>query len=198
MTAQRALKDPRLGLDDFENMLFDRPEDEKWELIDGRLLKSMVGARWQHHVIISNIVFALERHIRETNRPCHVFRETFFLKKAQDDLAALPDIMVRCGPLPPDVNFVDDPLILFEVVSPGSEDRDRFIKRTAYQRLPSLKQYVLVSRDRMLVEDYVRPEESWQGGAFRENPSDILRLPALNFEMTLAEIYRDVIEEGAA
>jgi hypothetical protein len=38
-------KAERISLDDFEELLLDRPEDEKWELIDGVLVKGMVGAR---------------------------------------------------------------------------------------------------------------------------------------------------------
>ena len=116
---------PRLSLDDFVDLLFQKPEDEKWELIDGRVIKSMVGARWEHHFIIDNVGLAISNHLKDKNLPCRVFRETFFVRQKQHDLSALPDLMVRCGPLPPGVNAVEDPSILIEVVSPGSEQRDR-------------------------------------------------------------------------
>ncbi len=44
--------DPRfewMSLADFEEMLPDKPSDEKWELIGGRVIRMMVGARWEHH-----------------------------------------------------------------------------------------------------------------------------------------------------
>jgi hypothetical protein len=35
-----------MDLDDFEELLADKPRDEKWELIGGRFVRMMVGARW--------------------------------------------------------------------------------------------------------------------------------------------------------
>ncbi|MGH6815655.1 MAG: Uma2 family endonuclease [Hyphomicrobiaceae bacterium] len=183
----------RMSLDDFEELLLEKPENEKWELIDGRVYRGMVGARWEHHVIVDNIGLAIGQHLRQTKRPCRVFRETFYLKKQSDDLAALPDIMIRCGARLPGVTSIDDPVILFEVVSPGSEAKDRMTKRLAYQKLPSLTQYVLVARDSLFVDVYRRTREGWRGDVPLERLDDVLTLPAIEFELTLAEIYRDVI-----
>lgn len=192
-----AQKKQRISLADFEEMLFDRPEDEKWELIGGILVKSMVGARWEHHEIVSNVDLALRNHLLQTKKPCKVYRETFFLKQSNLDLSALPDIMVRCGErLLPDQNSVSDPIALFEIVSPGSEKRDRLDKRMAYQKLESLQYYVLVERNERLVELYVRQDDGWHGLPPLTRPVDVLRLPALDFEISLADVYRGVIDEG--
>ena len=175
-------------------MLFDRPEDEKWELINGALVKSMVGARWEHHEIISNINLALQNHLRKQKKPCKAYRETFFLKEEKDDLSALPDIMVRCGErLAPNQTSINDPLVLFEVVSPGSARRDRVSKRMAYQKLPSLQHFILVERDEPLVELYTRKEDGWRGLPPLDKFTDVLELPALNFRISLKDIYRDVL-----
>jgi Uma2 family endonuclease len=182
-----------MSLDDFEELLLDKPEDEKWELIDGVLVKGMVGARVEHHIIISNIDYALHDHFRRKRMPCRVFRESFFLKKRENDLAALPDVMVRCGKIEPGATSVDDPIVLFEVVSPGSEGKDRLIKRIAYQRLPSLKHYVLVERDHPFIDHYIRTAEGWRGEVPLERLDAVLKLAAIEFEMPVAEIYRDVI-----
>lgn len=93
MNLLRPDRQPRISLVDFEEMLLNRPEHEKWELIDGRVVKSMVGARWVHHRIISNVDFALQSHLRGRKAPCHVFRETFYLTQDAADLNALPDLM---------------------------------------------------------------------------------------------------------
>jgi Uma2 family endonuclease len=186
-------KADRVTLADFEEMLADKPDDEKWELIDGRVYKSMVGAAWEHHVIIANIDHAISPHLRATGLPCRVFRESFYLKKDFDDLAALPDVMVRCGPLKPGQTSIDDPLILFEVVSKGSQARDRMSKRVAYQSLPSLQHYILVERDSVLIDHYVRRDDGWYGEPPLETFGATLKLSAIDFDITAAEIYRDVI-----
>ncbi|MDX2258041.1 MAG: Uma2 family endonuclease [Hyphomicrobiaceae bacterium] len=195
MNMIRPQRRDRIDLADFDEMLLNKPEEEKWELIDGRIIKSMVGARWEHHLIVSNIQFALENHLRGQGSKCRVFRETFFLKKASDQLAALPDVFVHCGPLTPDQASVDDALLLFEVLSPGTAANDRMIKRVAYQRLESLQSYVLVERDQPLIDIYRRKSDGWHGDPPLQCMSDRLRLPEIDFEMTLADVYRDVISD---
>ena len=116
-----------------------------------------------------------------------------FLKKRENDLSALPDLMVRCGPLPPGATSIEDPSILIEVISPGNVKRDRLDKRVAYQRLPSLDTFALVERDRMLVDVYQRTPEGFVSAEPMVRPDDRLVVPSIGFEMTLADIYRDVI-----
>lgn len=188
-----APKAERVSFTDFDEMLAEKPEHEKWELIDGRVYKMMVGATWEHHVIIDNIGLAVSNHLRATGLPCRVFRESFYLKKAFDDLAALPDVMLRCGPLKPGQTAIDDPLILFEVVSKGSQARDRMSKRIAYQRLPSLNHYVLVERDSVLIDHYIRRDDGWHGEPPLDTLSAKLALAAIDLELSAADIYRDVI-----
>ncbi len=194
MPADPAVKRKRLSIADFDEMLLDKPENEKWELINGQLIKGMVGAVIEHHLIIGNVVFALESHFRRKVMPCRAFRESFYLKKSADDLAALPDVMVRCGSIERGLTSVDDPVVLMEVVSPGSEAKDRAIKRVAYQRLPSLQHFVLISRDEAFIDVYTRRDDGWHSAPPLMAMDALLRLPAIEFEMTVAEVYRDVLE----
>jgi len=182
-----------MSLDDFEELLPDKPADEKWELIGGRVVRMMVGARWEHNYIIQNISAAMMTDFRRRGSDCRPFLATFWLKEPLLDLACFPDVMVRCGPLPRAATSINDPIALVEVVSKGSAQRDRWEKWGLYQRLPSLQHYVLVERDHLAVDVIDRVE----GGFFERQRlcaiGDALRLPAIKFETPLAEIYRDVI-----
>ncbi|WP_363349155.1 Uma2 family endonuclease [Methylocystis echinoides] len=182
-----------MSLDDFEELLADKPADEKWELIGGRVVRMMVGARWEHNRICQNVATAMMTDFRRKGSNCRPFAETFWLKERLLDLACFPDVIVKCGPLPPDATSLDDPVVLVEVVSKGSAQRDRWEKWALYQRLPSLRHYVLIERDQLAVDVFDRVE----GGFFErprlERAEDLLRLPAIGFELSLAEIYRDVI-----
>ena len=184
----------RLSIADFDELLFERPEDEKWELIGGQLVKGMVGSIVEHHLIIENVSFVLSSHLRSMGMPCRVYRETFYLRSERNGLMALPDIMVRCGKIDPEAPSVDDPVVLMEVVSPGSESKDRAIKRVAYQRLPSLQHFVLIARDEALIDVYSRREDGCHGAPPLTALYQMLRLPAIEFEMPLGEVYRDVLE----
>jgi Uma2 family endonuclease len=182
-----------MSFDDFEELLADKPADERWELLGGRVVRMMVGARWEHNRIVQNLTVALMNEFRRKGSDCRPFSETFWLKQRPLDLACFPDVMVRCGPLPPDATSLEDPVVLIEVVSKGSAQRDRWEKWALYRRLPSLRHYALVERDALAVDVFDR-----SGDGFFERPrlsdgQDVLRLPAIDFELPLSEVYRDVI-----
>ncbi|WP_246662206.1 Uma2 family endonuclease [Prosthecodimorpha hirschii] len=181
-----------MSFDDFEELLLDKPDNERWELIGGRVIRGMVGARWEHHIIAQNLMVALRSHIKATGRPCRVFQETFFLKRRELDFAVLPDVMVRCGPMEPASASVPDPMVVIEVLSPGTEPRDRYDKWDGYRQIPSLQHYVLVHRDRILVEIKTRQGTEWTTTVV-DDPAAEFALAALDFRMPLAAVYEDVL-----
>ena len=196
---QKALHEPEfMDLADFEDFELNRPEDEKWELINGRVVRSMVGARLDHARIIQNINFALRSHIRARGLPCETFTESAWLKERFQKLAAFPDVMVRCGPMEPDAPSLDDPVILIEVVSPSSRGRDRGDKASAYMRLASARHVCFIDRDRVLIDGFDRHGEGWVPRRPIERLDENFELDALEFSMPVAEIYRGVFPYSEA
>jgi Uma2 family endonuclease len=183
-----------MSFDDFEELLADKPKNERWELIGGRVVKMMVGARWEHHFIIQNLASGIRDRLRARKSPCRVFAETFYMKERLLDAAMLPDVIVRCGPLEPGATSINDPVVLCEVLSAGTEGRDRFDKWHVYQQLPALRHYVLVSRDRPHIEVMDRVDGEWSGLRVLDGLAATLALAALEVDIPLAEIYRDVFE----
>ena len=182
-----------MDLDDFDDLLADQPRDERWELIGGRVVKMMVGARWEHHIVIQNLAFGLRQRLRDNGKNCQVFSETFYMKSRAVESATLPDVMVRCGPIPPGATSLDDPLVLVEVMSRGSAGRDRSEKWNIYRRLASLQHYVLIDRDQALIDVFDRVGDAWAIHRTLDGLGATLDLPALGVSVPLAEIYRDVL-----
>ncbi len=182
-----------MSLDDFEELLADKPRNEKWELIGGRVVKMMVGARWEHHLIVQNLAFGLRQRLQHKSGQCRVFSETFFMKNKRVESATLPDIIVRCGPLPPGAASLDDPKVLVEVISIGSEARVRVEKWRVYRKLASLEHYVLVERDQAIVDVFDRAGDAWASRRTLEGLDAVLDLPALDLSVPLSEIYQDVL-----
>ncbi len=181
-----------MDLDDFEELLADQPDDERWELINGRVVRMMVGARWEHNRIITNLNVGLVNRFRASNSPSNTLVETFRLQKQEARSSLLPDLIVHCGPLMPGATSIDDPTVVFEVLSEGTQRRDREEKWAVYQTLPSLRHYVLVTRDRPHVETIDREGEVWSGFRSFDGTKDRLTLPALSIELPLAEIYATI------
>lgn len=192
MSHDRSGRYDYMDVDDFDELLADMPHDERWELIGGRVVKMMVGARWQHNVIIQNLAGALRNRFRAQGSDCRTFTETFFMKSRPLKTSTLPDIIVRCGRLAEDATSLDDPKVLVEVVSPGSESRDHIEKWKAYRQLPSLKHYVLIERDRAAIDVFDRAGDAWAVRRTVEGLEAELSLPAVEVSVPMREIYEDV------
>ena len=182
-----------MSLDDFEELLADKPRDEKWELIGGRVVKMLTGARWEHNYLIQNIASGLRDRLRASGSTCRTLTESFRLKEKSLDSSLLPDVIVHCGPLPPGTSSLDAPTALVEVLSDGSVGRDRVEKWRIYQKLPSLQHYVLVERDKPVIEVFDRAGEAWFTQRLVEGLDATLELSSLDLSIPLAEIYRDVL-----
>jgi Uma2 family endonuclease len=58
-----------------------------------------------------------------------------------------PDVVVTCDPEDNDEYFVRRPVLVVEVASPSTFAIDRREKLMAYRKLPSLREYLLLSQD---------------------------------------------------
>jgi Uma2 family endonuclease len=105
----------------------------------------------------------------------------------------LPDVLVVCGALEPGATSIDSPTVLFEVLSPGTEARDRFAKWRVYQQRPPLQHSVLVARDRPHLEVYDRVDGIWSGFRVLDGLDAVLDLPAIQVSLPLRTIYRRVL-----
>jgi Uma2 family endonuclease len=182
----------RMDFDDFEELLADKPRNERWELIGGRVVRMMVGARWEHGRIVQNIASHLHQGFRAKGSSCQTFAETFHLKSRPLDAALLPDVLVVCGRIEAGATSVDNPTVLIEVLSPGTEARDRLEKWRIYQQLPALQHYVLVARDRPHLEVYDRVDGAWSGFRVIEGMDATLELVAIQASLPLSEVYWSV------
>ena len=185
-----------MSLDDFEELLADAPDDERWELINGRVVRMMVGARWEHNRIINNLAAGLDSRFRASGSSCRTLTETFRLKNEATGASLLPDLLIFCGRPPDGATFLSDATVLIEVMSDGTQRRDREEKWASYQRLPSLKHYALVTRDAPHVEIFDRHGDTWSGLRIADGLEARFELPALDISIPLIEVYADLFEAG--
>ena len=85
-------------------------------------------------------------------------------------------------------HYVTAPVAIFEILSPATELADRTDKRRDYQRLESLRHYVLIAQDAPRVESYSRAGPSWRFEEV-EGLDTVLALDALEITLPLAELY---------
>ncbi|MGK7922667.1 MAG: Uma2 family endonuclease, partial [Trichodesmium sp.] len=83
------------------------------------------------------------------------------------------------------------PCLIIEVLSPGTESVDRGKKFQNYRRISTLKEYVLVSANEIMLECLQLNEKGvWEFYSYQEG--DNIELKNFNFSCPIDLIYEDV------
>jgi Uma2 family endonuclease len=182
----------RTKLSEGEYLTAERAAEEKSEYLAGEVF-AMAGASRAHSLIVGNLVRTLGNRLED--RPCEVYPADMRVQVRDSGLYAYPDVVV-CGP----PRFLDEredtllnPTVIIEVLSPTTEAYDRGAKFAHYRRLPSLREYVLLSQTHAYLERFERVEDGpkW---TFSEvsGLEGTLRLSSVDAALPLSELYARV------
>jgi Uma2 family endonuclease len=175
-----------------EFLEWERQQPERYEYVGGMIVM-MVGGTSDHHTIALNIGARLRAAVRGSG--CRAYVEG--MKVDAGAASSYPDVVVTCAPVAPKQDVVTEPEVVVEVLSRSTESFDRGAKWLAYQSIPSLRQYVLVSQDEMKVEVYEREQGTWTYRALAD-PQTALTFAVGGCTMSLAEVYEDTSLDPAA
>ncbi|HEV2544303.1 MAG TPA: Uma2 family endonuclease [Methylobacterium sp.] len=177
-----ARRDTRMRVAEYREWAATRPDDERWELIEG-VPVMMSPAKGQHQRIVTNLVKRLDDLAERQG--CGAYPGLAILSEAMDDYAPIPDVVVQCG-APPEDGYTSDALLVVEVLSPSTLVLDRGRKTEFYQTFPSLAVLLLVHQDEARVEVWRRaPDWTVQFAG----PGASIDLPELGGALAVAEIY---------
>ncbi|HJQ34321.1 MAG TPA: Uma2 family endonuclease [Pyrinomonadaceae bacterium] len=175
-----------------EYLAAERLSETRSEYLDGGVYP-MTGASANHSRIVLNVGGELNNQLH--GRGCEAFVLDVKVRLPGSKKFFYPDVMAVCGELQYHDNrkdIITNPDLVVEVLSPGTEAFDRGVKFEAYRTVESLKEYLLVSQDKPLVEQYVRNGDgSWK---FKEAAGleSSLTLPSIECTLNLAAVYKRV------
>ena len=156
----------------------------------------MTNPTQRHGIIVGNIGARLK--FAMIRRGCQSFQGDIRVQRNADRRATdkpKPDVVVRCGPGSPERDlqtYVDNPVVVVEVLSPSTKDVDRGRKLEFYKSLETLRHIVIVYQDQKRIEHYHRTGDDWTADEALIKSEDVLDLSAVEFTMTVAEAYFDV------
>jgi Uma2 family endonuclease len=134
--------------------------DLKHEFYQGDI-RSMTGGTNEHARIGAAVIVQLGRQLH--GGPCVLYSSELRIRIG--DVITYPDASVVCGPIQMDLddpNAQLNPTVIVEVTSPSSERYDRGGKFMHYQRIPSLREYVIVSHREHAIDVFRRADDgSW-------------------------------------
>jgi Uma2 family endonuclease len=161
------------------------------EYQDG-LVVVMSATTVAHTRIVSQLIELVRGRLR--GGACTALTTGLKIRVEATNRTLVPDVTIVCGPLErstKDAQAIVNPTILFEVLSPTTEDYDQGPKFHHYRRLTSLREYVVVAQDRRWVRIARRAGDLW---AFDDvEPLRDVRLESLEVTLTFDEIYGDAL-----
>ena len=175
-----------------EYLVIERDAEFKSEFYDGEMFAIPGGSR-QHGELHHNLVIEIGNRLRGGR--CRTYGPDQRVKVKRTGLYTYPDLVIACNPefeKKLGVDILLNPRVVFEILSKTTEGYDRGTKFQQYQRLPSVKEYVLVSQDRMVIERYVRQADgTWVLKTF-DDPDGTFSLATVKVRIPMADIYRGV------
>ena len=117
----------------------------RFERING-VVVAMAPERVSHARVKARIWQTLDRAIRVASLPCEALPDGITVQVNDSDYE--PDAIVQRGQLDPNGVAADSPIIIVEVLSPGTSSADRAWKLQEYFRLPSVHHYLIIWADK--------------------------------------------------
>lgn len=175
------------SLSESEYYLLEEESKIRHEYIDGDLF-AMAGATRKHNLLNTNITRALGNELEDSD--CEIYAGDL-LVKLRDGHDVYPDVAVACGDIDTNENetILFNPIVVFEILSKSTEQRDRGDKAEDYFKLKFLKDYVLVSQNRVRVEHFSKQKNNVWTLKIYENLDEVVDLESINCKINLEFIY---------
>ena len=112
------------------------------------------------------------------------------MKILVDGRVRYPDVVVSCSPATGTADVLPNPVVVFEVLPPGTASIDRLVKNAEYQATPSIQRYVMVEPGRMGATVFSRDGDRWAGLILIGDA--VLAIPEIGVEIPLPDLYLGV------
>jgi Uma2 family endonuclease len=175
-----------------EYLAIERKAEFKSEYFNGEMF-AMAGANRPHNRIVSNVISALNPPLLQ--RDCNIYPSDMRVKIEKIGKYTYPDVVVTCGKEILEDSHIDtllNPILIIEILSTSTEAYDRGEKFQHYQFIPSLAEYILITQNKIRVEQYVRQtDRTWLYSEY-QNLDDVIKLESIGCELALKDVYVNV------
>ena len=175
-------------------------QDATFELVDGApVLKfdngseMMAGGTRDHALVCANLLAALRPQLR--GGPCLPFPADLAVRVSATQVRQ-PDVTVDCRRGRGGDLTAAEPTLLFEVLSPSARRFDLLRKTNEYQRLASVRQFVLLEPDQARALVWTREIDTSWSATTVEGLEASLDLSSVDVVLPMMEVYEDVELRG--
>ena len=174
-------------VDENEYLSNELTSDIKHEYING-VIYAMVGTCSNHVTISWNLSVGLGSFLK--GKKCQVFNSDMKLKTSSGKFR-YPDIMIVCDETSENYLYKESPVIIIEILSKSTRQKDKTEKKIEYLNIPTLEQYILIEQDFVDIEVF-RKRNNWCSD--HHFLGDELPFDAIgDFKMSVEDIYERVV-----
>jgi Uma2 family endonuclease len=181
---------PRLTPEEF--LAAERAAEFRSEYVNGEVF-AMSGGTDVHCMLATSMTHILMGSLEDG--PCNVFGGNLMVEIAAGLAYCFPDVMAVCGAREHSQgrkDIITNPVLIVEVLSPSTESWDRGGKFDLYRMIDTLKEYVLISQEKMSVEWFTKRDNGEWTFRVAKGPEAMARLESVNVDVPLARLYKKV------
>ena len=182
---------PFMTLDEY--MEFEEQSSFRHEYVNG-VVYAMSGPSLAHARITGELFVAFKTHLRGS--PCEPFATDVKLRirSETDEIVYYPDVVVACNRDEWGTNYVCNPKLVIETLSPSTGHIDRREKAMTYRRVSSIEEYVLLEQDTHKVIVH-RRAENWKPHLYM-GAQAVAEFRCIGLSVPLAQIYGGTLPTG--
>jgi len=172
-----------------EYFAWEEQQLEKHEYLNGEVY-AMTGGSLNHAQIGGNFIRLLGNHL--DGRDCRVLTSDARVNIVKSNDYVYPDVSVTCDQRDRETpQYITYPCLIVEVLSPSTEAYDRGDKFQMYRKSHVLRDYVLVSADKIKVELFHR-DDNGKWDIIDYVAGDLVELESVNLTFSIEQVYRDI------
>lgn len=175
-----------MDVDEFMAFVDTRPDEERWELIDGVPVMMAPPSR-AHQRIAQNFSTLLNSAFAAERRDLFAYIGMGARTPGVRDFHVLPDVAVVPGISDYDL-YSENYLLAAEVLSPSNTRREMALKLRRYREAPDNLYAVLIESREFLVEIHARGN-NWQPTIFA-SAEDAVEMPEFGLSFRVVDLYR--------
>ncbi len=179
---------PKLSPEEYLEL--EREAEVRHEFLDGEIYAT-AGESLSHSRVCVGLTCEVGNKLKGTL--CEPLSSNMKVRTTSASLFSYPDLTIICGePQFHDVkkDVLINPQIIFEVLSPFTENYDRTTKFMKYRMgNPTMTDYILVSQDKIFIEHFTKQtDNNWNYSSYNKLDSEFL-VQSINCSLSLTEIY---------
>lgn len=175
-----------------EYLRLEREAAFKSEYVSGEIIP-MAGASTNHNRIKENVVLDIGTFLR--GKGCRSYSSDQRVSVPTNSLYAYPDVVVVCGPNQYHDEVPDtliNPLLIVEVLSPGTAAFDRGDKFALYRHSPTFREYLLIDSEKIRAEVFRKHEQGyWFLASEAATPNDSIDLESIGLTLAVTTLYAE-------